>query len=295
MLKGAVQWLRRPAIRRELEIRGKFLLQDVLAKLSVVQRFFVSVAQYDRTLEEKMPEIVDDVITVLERGVADEEVGTEILAALERSAAEWTARGVFDIVYESAYPVRERAMSVVDAVFDLARGSRFEEGLRRRMEEMLRTRRERTVGELASSLFGVSQVELSDFLAERALRYAGREDTAVRLSGYLLSTLAGFLEDGADNTVGQLFRLEESQKSELDAFLGRKFVELLQGRLTELVDSLGVRSLVVEKINELDVSEVESLLLMVISKHLKWINIFGAFLGALIGFSQVLARVMGAL
>jgi uncharacterized membrane protein YheB (UPF0754 family) len=33
---------------------------------------------------------------------------------------------------------------------------------------------------------------------------------------------------------------------------------------------------------------VEGLLLMVIERHLKWINIFGALLGSLIGFMQVI-------
>ena len=46
--------------------------------------------------------------------------------------------------------------------------------------------------------------------------------------------------------------------------------------------------MVVDKINQLDVAQVESLLMMVIARHLKWINVFGALLGALIGLSQSL-------
>jgi uncharacterized membrane protein YheB (UPF0754 family) len=38
------------------------------------------------------------------------------------------------------------------------------------------------------------------------------------------------------------------------------------------------------------VKRVEELLLIVIARHLKWINLFGALLGALIGGSQVVLR-----
>ena len=50
--------------------------------------------------------------------------------------------------------------------------------------------------------------------------------------------------------------------------------------------------MVVEKINGLDVAQVEALLLMVIRRHLKWINIFGGILGAVIGFSQLILRLL---
>ena len=46
--------------------------------------------------------------------------------------------------------------------------------------------------------------------------------------------------------------------------------------------------MVVAKIDGLDIQSVEQLLLMVIAKHLKWINLFGGIIGALIGGIQVL-------
>jgi uncharacterized membrane protein YheB (UPF0754 family) len=48
-----------------------------------------------------------------------------------------------------------------------------------------------------------------------------------------------------------------------------------------------VKSLVVDKIESLDMEQVEELLLEVIRTHLRWIVIFGAFLGFLIGAVQV--------
>ena len=38
---------------------------------------------------------------------------------------------------------------------------------------------------------------------------------------------------------------------------------------------------------------IENLLLMVIARQLKWIDVFGAILGALLGLVQILFRLIG--
>ncbi|MFW6313862.1 MAG: hypothetical protein ACOC2N_08260, partial [Spirochaetota bacterium] len=63
---------------------------------------------------------------------------------------------------------------------------------------------------------------------------------------------------------------------------------LVERRVPEIIAGIDVYSMVVEKIDGLDVESVEQLLLMVIARHLKWINLFGALLGSLIGGTQVL-------
>ena len=50
--------------------------------------------------------------------------------------------------------------------------------------------------------------------------------------------------------------------------------------------------MVVEKINGLEVEAVEGLLLRVIHRHLKWINVFGAILGFIIGMVQIVTRFL---
>jgi uncharacterized membrane protein YheB (UPF0754 family) len=52
-----------------------------------------------------------------------------------------------------------------------------------------------------------------------------------------------------------------------------------------------VEELVVQKIDGLDVRDVERLILEVLSTHLRWINVFGAILGFVIGLVQVGLRI----
>jgi len=53
-----------------------------------------------------------------------------------------------------------------------------------------------------------------------------------------------------------------------------------------------VRSLVKNKIDSLDIMTVERILLDVLAAQFKWINIFGAVLGALMGMIQILLALI---
>ncbi len=61
------------------------------------------------------------------------------------------------------------------------------------------------------------------------------------------------------------------------------------------VRKLDIHRVVLDRINSLDVERVEGLILGIIHRHLKWINLFGALVGALIGSIQVVLRIFGVL
>jgi uncharacterized membrane protein YheB (UPF0754 family) len=81
------------------------------------------------------------------------------------------------------------------------------------------------------------------------------------------------------------------------ASMARLIVHRGQGVLERATESfvaeLDVHSVVVDRINDLDVARVEELILGIMRRHLTWINVFGAILGALIGGLQILLRVLG--
>ena len=78
----------------------------------------------------------------------------------------------------------------------------------------------------------------------------------------------------------------------LDSALAELAVNVLNKRVPDILDSFDVYNLIVSKIDGLNVEEVEGLLMRVIHKHLKWINVFGAILGFLIGMIQILTRII---
>ena len=78
---------RRP--RAVLSERGRELLPRILEKLSDLQKLFISAGQFDRRLNEKMPEIVDDTIAGREKIVRDPRQQERIVGLFFDSARDW--------------------------------------------------------------------------------------------------------------------------------------------------------------------------------------------------------------
>jgi uncharacterized membrane protein YheB (UPF0754 family) len=146
----------------------------------------------------------------------------------------------------------------------------------------------RTVGEMLEGFFGRDLEALAGEISERLTELVRPEETSAVVVDQGERLLREFTSDFGTVTIGEIVGLGEGEKNRVDEAVAEGLTNLVEARLPQLVESLDIRRLVVNRVNSLDVAEVERLLLMVIAKHLKWINLFGALLGALIGGSQVL-------
>ena len=77
-----LEFLNRYEIRKEMESRGRILLRNIFLKLNVFQRFFISAGQYDITLEQRMPEIIDELIESAKELLNDTKVKKNLTDAL---------------------------------------------------------------------------------------------------------------------------------------------------------------------------------------------------------------------
>lgn len=93
--------------------------------------------------------------------------------------------------------------------------------------------------------------------------------------------------------VGRLSsRIPADARRDLEGAVCRQVEELLQKEVPPLIDAIDVAGMVEEKVNSLDILKVEELLLSIMEKHFFYINLFGALLGFIMGFMNViLARV----
>jgi uncharacterized membrane protein YheB (UPF0754 family) len=242
--------LNEPGIRRELEIRGRFFLDRAILKLNVMQRFFLSAGQYDRTLRERMPEIIDDLADQLD----------EFLHHGEKR------RFFFDLVRKG----------MEELCSDEETAGRAAELAIPRIRRCL----ERPLGEIIGALRGASltEPELVEYVRGRA----------PALEDALGAAVKRFLAENQDRSLGDLLGIGEEKKKELDAFLAEGILDLADEQIPALLSALDVQTLVSERINSLDMIRVERIILDVMADQLKWINLFGAVLGGLIGLFQVL-------
>ncbi|MDR0644882.1 MAG: DUF445 family protein [Treponema sp.] len=96
------------------------------------------------------------------------------------------------------------------------------------------------------------------------------------------------LEKHSDAVVADIFPITAEQKFALDAFIAEKILLIADEEIGNALVSINVQALVADRIDELDMIQVERIILDIMASQLKWINVFGAILGALIGVFQSL-------
>jgi uncharacterized membrane protein YheB (UPF0754 family) len=249
-----IRFLHEPAVHGELEVQGRIFLNSAVLKLNVFQRFFISAGQYDKTLNERMPEIIDDLIRQLEEVFRDQHMRRMFLGLLGE-----------------ALP---RILSSGDTY----------ERLVRYMSDKVRSSLDKPVGELLRSL---TRDDIRT-LGRKALGYLKNNGPE------LDSVLEGFFERCRGISLGELLAMDIEKKKNLDSFLNDRLLELADEQTAAVLDSINVRTLVSDRIDSLDMIRVEGIILDVMAHQLKWINVFGGILGAFIGiFHSAFTWVMG--
>ncbi len=288
ILNSLVTFLRQPETRKELAVHGRELMKQILKRLNLFQRLLVSATQYDRNLDENMPAIVSDVIDSLESAGRNPETMAQIVGVFRSRLAGWGETGVGTLGRTHSMDLLELADRVVSAGVDLLGREDVHERVSGSILEFLGRRGDDTLEEVIGDTVGIDGEVLKERVVALVDRWMERPDASARITEQVSRFASTHLFGARATALRTLIVLSDEQKQRIDTILAGKLREQLELRVPELIDGLDVYGMVAQKIDGLDVESVEQLLLMVIAKHLKWINLFGALLGAIIGGIQIL-------
>jgi uncharacterized membrane protein YheB (UPF0754 family) len=247
LIGSFIKYLERPPIREQLEIHGRIFLNNAILKLNVLQRFFFSAGQYDKTLHDRMGEIITDFIRQFR----------EILETAD---------------------IRRRLIMSADALIQGQLSREHTNGtLGRFMDHFIAPLLNRPLGELAILICGNDiRSVLKKILAW--LREKIRDERI----------LADAVKKYGKRSLEELLQITPEKKEKLDLLIRDKLLNLAEEQSGAALKAVNIRTLVSERIDSMDMPAVERIVLDVIAGQLKWINFFGAILGALIGISQAL-------
>jgi hypothetical protein len=245
------RFLNKPEIRGALETQGRIFLNNAIFKLNMLQRFFISAGQYDKTLRERMPEIIDDLIGQMEDLLGEREIRERI-----RSFALASLQGLL---------LAEASSAELSAL----------------VTGMLRTGLDRPP---AAALAGVDRDTLSRLLRRAVSYHLNRERG--KGEGAFGRAFRVFAEEHRDMSLGELLSIRPERKEALDRLLCEKLLVLADREISAVLGTINIRTLVSARIDSLAMIDVEHIVLDVMANQLKWINLFGAILGALIGGFQ---------
>ncbi|MFQ3621332.1 MAG: DUF445 family protein [Spirochaetales bacterium] len=276
--------LRTPEVKRELELQGRFLLWDILQQLSFFQRLLITAGQYDRTLEERMPFIVEEAIAALERTGEEGPLKRQVLFTLARELDRFLSK-----------PLKELLALLPEEGIEGFLGNSLG-WITETLLGQLQIKGEIRLGDWIGQATGIPREELTGRTLRffQSILFPSEKDKAQPIESLLKNLLQNLSRSAfqvlGDKTLKDLLPLSEEEKHAVNTFILRKIFDILSTKIPAIISVLDIEELVIQRIDELDIQEVEGLLLSVISRHLQWINFFGGVLGALIGGVQVLLQ-----
>lgn len=289
--EALVTWLESPDTRAELNTRGRELIKRVLGRLNLLQRFLVSATQYDRTLDQQMPEIVDDLLGSVRESAENPENRHRILDRIEHLVRGLLARPIPVLLSELELDPDELSDRVDASLVQLLNRDDVRQSVERIADSLIGG--EASIADLAAKITGAETGALEDRIAGLLQSAISDSERVAALVGRLRSMVYGMIDRSGSSSVMEVAGITSEQKRRLDGAVTERALELVETRVPGVLQAVNIHGLVVNRINSLDMENVERLLLMVIQRHLKWINVFGALLGALIGGLQVLLSVLG--
>lgn len=279
-----------PTIRSSMERLGAKLVRKTMDRLSAVQRFFIGLGQYDKAILESMPATIADFGEAIAAMFADPKTKDALVERAVAAVGElWdrplssykafadpeaveASRAALALALRGALDRPPPPESIVDAALD---------GL--------------DAGAVLSALPGLKDSVaartaewLAGLLGSGEAARAEPSPAAAAVGGAAKAFAAALAERARGLTIGELVGLDEALISGLARAAGAPLAALAARESGAILAGVDVRGLVVEKIDSLEMIEVERMLLRVIDRELKAVTWFGGVLGFLIGVGQSL-------
>jgi len=256
---------------------------DSLTGLTGLLSGFINLDQ----LDAKIPGVLDQVAAEAARWLREESTRRQVAtllrsrleAFLERTPAGLVAALPYDKVDGVRRFLREQAVRALCS-------PRSAEALGRLAGEALQQVGNRPFSSLLGPLLPLSgRQHLSGLVCDTLLQQLRGPATA----DWATATLTAQLQALLRRPLGRLAeKLPTDARRELGEALCQQAEEVLRREVPVLLGALNVRQMVEDKVNQLDIIEVEALLLAVMKEQFTYINIFGALLGGGIGLLNLL-------
>jgi uncharacterized membrane protein YheB (UPF0754 family) len=288
-----IHFLKTDEVKNELEVHGRRLLEDIINKLNKIQRFLISAGQYDKTLDENMMGIVEDTIMNMKDYGEEEKNIKNMSEGLKRRLFSLSQASAGQIVSDWDGDLFEDLQNLVNSFFEFIRNPIILENLSSWFNSIYESYSDNTMKSFISEWFNLSFSDLKNIILK--FIFKDREGGYGAKSGdFTISLLSGIFDvvtGKGELSVGQIINITPEIKTRISTSLTSTLIGIVDDKVPQILESIDVNTLVVDKIDTLNMEKVEKLILDIVKKQLRWINVFGAVLGSIIGGAQLLINM----
>ena len=281
-------WLRQPDMSEKLVKIGQELVEDTVSQQGLMTRMILSLSGKKEEAIRDMPIIIRKVIDDAEQALNTPEmqaiIGDAVGVALERISSrriKWLIGKNEQTIYWMADRATRHAFTALSETSQAT--------VREAAGEFYEKNSTSTIKDFAERTLGVQSAAVSGLTANLMIGYLTNSETPNRIGSLArgLGSNGNGVGDGSPTTLEDVIPLSDETGDRLDEYLGGQLIGFLGDQMPELSKIVDVEALVTNRIDSFDVKDVEELVMSISGKHLRWINWFGAGLGAIIGLIQL--------
>lgn len=284
LLQAVVGWMRQDKTFGELTHRGRIIVKNIIDKLTALQKFFVTAGQYDKTIDKKMDEIVKDLIHQIEKSGNSASNKSHIYKSINTEIENLRDKNLLDFIGKKTLTVQKTIHNFAEILID---------SIIKELKHPAKSlppflKQDQTIKDIISTLINTPWKDFISNISETVINSITASDSKPAFN--ITAALSNIFSRRKNETLLAFLNIDTKFKEDLDLYLTEQIIKIINAKVPEILSSVNVKDLVVDKINSLDMKNVENILLSVIQKHLRWINVFGALLGALIGMIQIVSN-----
>jgi uncharacterized membrane protein YheB (UPF0754 family) len=271
-----------PDFRQRLAERGRQGIETFLDSLGGLAGLLSGFINLDKVYD-RIPEFLDKAGEEVSHWLREEKTQQQVAAMLreriegllEKPLSRFLEKAPYEKVAGARRYLSDRSVAAVqsrrttDLLLDFA-----DKGLQRIKDRSFRSLLDENL-----PAEGVERVQSE--LGDQLLKLARSAEAAAAIDAIIRDKLEFWV---FQQPLGRLAeRLPADVLEELEEGLYRQVGEVLQKEVPPLIETLNVKRMVEDKVNQLDILQVEGLLMGIMQEQFKYINLFGAILGFLIG------------
>jgi uncharacterized membrane protein YheB (UPF0754 family) len=289
ILKQLARMMVEPPVRERIirAVRGGInSFMDSLGPLGSMAGSFLNLSVLEKKIREYLIDNEDKLISWLQNPEVQERFST-VLVEQTRKFLYTPLSGILERCEEGQLDAICREISI--QVFAILRSQGVKGAmssmLRDSLEEML-GQGEHSVAEISDRLLTPSTIKtLKLTVTEEAVTLLRSKRVRKMLDRMMNSMFDTFL----NRPIGILHNiLPAGVRSGITDYAVMTINRILLREVPGLVDLLNIRRIVAEKVDSLDLLKLEGLLISIMQEQFKYINMFGALLGFLIGLANLL-------
>jgi len=272
-----------------MEKIGVKIIKRTFERFNSVQRFFMSLGQYDKAIMESMPATIADFAESARIMLSEDATRKAIIGRVSRAVVEFASKPLSNMAFLAEPDSKEAARHGLERLLYEILSSIQPESVDRFGHDIAATF---TIGEILDALPGLSE-KIGPAIAGWFSNLLGNGLDSKTAGGkvaasFFVTFAKSFKEGTAEVPLGKTISIDDEALLEFAHAASEGLSELAATESAGLLKSIDIRSLVVEKIDSLDMIQVERMLLRVIDRELGAITLLGGVLGAVIGMLQTI-------